>query len=180
MTDWSKRRSTSHRPIAICSSTATARLRCPNLSCSFRSAVRGPAFRISGGQLQRARHCGGAHRHRERRGDGVRASRRWEVRSSPGRDIKRVLRHARCGDRDGRCRFRYSPSRTSPLHSARWSRWKQIVTSSELDPLLSADPISCRIRGFDSSGYKRPTLTRRVQGRLDECTRPASASTSTT
>ena len=43
------------------------------------------------------------------------------------------------------------------------------MTSSELDPTFEAlIEYLVRIRGFDFSGYKRPTLTRRVQRRLDE------------
>src|SRR5262249_41665885 len=87
-------------------------------------------------------------------------------RHRPGRGHQRLLRDAQLGDRDGGGRFRAAPQGDPfrPGHAGGDRGGRMTAeTPPELEGLL--DYLK-RTRGFDFTSYKRSTLMRRIQKRM--------------
>src|SRR5262249_6688797 len=108
-----------------------------------------------------------AHRLRTRRRDGRRRDQEdGRDGDRAGRVVERVLRHAECGDRDGPGGLR--PPDRRDLWRTRVAHGRNVV-AREPDPAF--EHLLDYVRdtgGFDFTGYKRPSLVRRVRKRMHE------------
>src|SRR6266542_3066478 len=135
----------------------------------LRAALGRPHVRIGRRGVRRPGDCDRAHRDRSRRGDGCHGHQ--EARGNgcrPGRGFLRILWHALLRHQDRSCRHGASAGRDR-AQARRPARPLGQRMSLEAGPDFEALLEFLRdSRGFDFTGYKRPSLIRRVAQRCSE------------